>query len=254
MSIKIMSLVWEHSKAKGSVLLTLLAIADYAHDDGTKAFPSIETLAAKTRMSTRQTQYNIRALEEMGEITVHQNRGRSNVNVYQVMIQNMQSLHVSESGTVQDATEKAQSATEKAQPIAPNPLDPSINHQLPIDRGSMTYTQAFETFWKSYPSQGSNKKQAYEAWKRLKPDAATQAAMMAGLERWKRSRRWKDGFVKSAHIWIRDRWWEDDPPMDPGEAAAKPKPQTPLQIKERTSEGEGNPLAHLLKAKGIEIT
>jgi len=34
MSIKVMSYVWEASKAKGSELLLLLAIADHAADDG----------------------------------------------------------------------------------------------------------------------------------------------------------------------------------------------------------------------------
>ncbi len=34
MSIKIMSAVWRYSKAKGSALLVLLAIADFANDQG----------------------------------------------------------------------------------------------------------------------------------------------------------------------------------------------------------------------------
>lgn len=75
MSIKVMSYVWEHSKHKGSELLTLLAIADCAHDDGTNAFPSIATLAKKTRMTARNTQMVIRKLTDSTELALKPNAG-----------------------------------------------------------------------------------------------------------------------------------------------------------------------------------
>ena len=56
MSLRVMNWVWEHSTAKGSELLLLLDIADAADDQGRNAFPSISTLAAKTRMSRRTVQ------------------------------------------------------------------------------------------------------------------------------------------------------------------------------------------------------
>ena len=67
MSIKIMSKVWEHSAMKGSALLLLLAIADFADDDGA-AFPGTETLAAKIRMSERQVIRLRQILYESGEL------------------------------------------------------------------------------------------------------------------------------------------------------------------------------------------
>jgi hypothetical protein len=42
MSIKVMSLVWEKSQAKGKELLLMLAIADFADDWG-EAFPGIKS-------------------------------------------------------------------------------------------------------------------------------------------------------------------------------------------------------------------
>jgi len=39
-----MTYVWEHSSQKGTLLLLLLAVADFADKDG-KAYPSIRTLA-----------------------------------------------------------------------------------------------------------------------------------------------------------------------------------------------------------------
>jgi hypothetical protein len=64
-----MTRVWEHSQCKGSELLLLLAIADHANDDG-YAFPSVATLAQKTRLSRRQVLRVIQHVEAMGELEV----------------------------------------------------------------------------------------------------------------------------------------------------------------------------------------
>lgn len=53
MSIRAWSLVWERTRAKGSNLLMLLAIGDYAKDDGGWAWPSPRTLTKKTRLTER---------------------------------------------------------------------------------------------------------------------------------------------------------------------------------------------------------
>lgn len=69
MSIRIMADVWAFAPQKGSKLLLLLAIADFADDDG-KAFPSLETLSKKIRMSERNTQYLLRTLEKEGALKI----------------------------------------------------------------------------------------------------------------------------------------------------------------------------------------
>ena len=51
-----MTRVWDESKQRGGALLVLLAIADFADDEG-KAFPSVQTLAAKSRLSESQTHH-----------------------------------------------------------------------------------------------------------------------------------------------------------------------------------------------------
>ena len=81
MSIRVMSRVWEESKHEGSALLTLLAIADFADDDG-KAFPSKKTLAKKTRMSARSVQRLVQTLIASGELFVDPNAGRNGTNLY----------------------------------------------------------------------------------------------------------------------------------------------------------------------------
>lgn len=63
-----MSWVFKESKAKLGARCVLLALADYAHDDGSRAFPSIEVLSKKARLGERQTQRVLRDLERGGAI------------------------------------------------------------------------------------------------------------------------------------------------------------------------------------------
>ena len=85
MSITIMANVWASSKQKGSELLMLLAIADFSDDHG-RSWPSVETLANKTRLSKRSAQRLVQALERSGELDVARNQGRKGTNLYQVQI------------------------------------------------------------------------------------------------------------------------------------------------------------------------
>lgn len=85
MSIKCMTRVWDYSTQKGSRLLLMLAIADYAHDDGTGARPSTRTLARKTRMSQQNVLTLINRCEESGELAVVRGRNR-NPNSYVIQL------------------------------------------------------------------------------------------------------------------------------------------------------------------------
>lgn len=69
MSVKIMNNVWQYSKQKGSTLLLLLAIADNASDSG-YAFPGIDYLARKTRLSPRHIIRLVQQIEKTDELTV----------------------------------------------------------------------------------------------------------------------------------------------------------------------------------------
>jgi len=77
MSVKVLSRVWEYSKAKGSALLVMLAIADCCNDQSV-AWPGIEYLAHHSRLSPRQVKRIIAGLEELGELQVYRERGRGN--------------------------------------------------------------------------------------------------------------------------------------------------------------------------------
>lgn len=62
MSIRVLAQVWDSGVYDGGTLLVLLAMADWASDEGTRIFPTISKLAAKARLSDRQVQ---RALDTL---------------------------------------------------------------------------------------------------------------------------------------------------------------------------------------------
>lgn len=66
MSVKIMSQVFDRYPNGGGEMLLALALADHASDDGTRVYPSVAALAAKTRQSERTIQYQLRRMEEAG--------------------------------------------------------------------------------------------------------------------------------------------------------------------------------------------
>ncbi|MEA3327790.1 MAG: helix-turn-helix domain-containing protein [Chloroflexota bacterium] len=84
MSIRTMDRVWKNSTQAGGKLLLLLAIADFANDDG-MAYPGIKTLAEKTRQSRRTVQRQLSMLEKKGEIAIEPGTGRSNTNTFWVL-------------------------------------------------------------------------------------------------------------------------------------------------------------------------
>lgn len=77
MSIKTMSQVWEQSRVKGTDKLALLALADYANDDGF-CFPSYGSFAKKVGVAQRQAMRVVSKLEALGEIWVIERPGHRN--------------------------------------------------------------------------------------------------------------------------------------------------------------------------------
>ena len=65
MSAKVTSLVWSYYNPQrcGAPLITALALADEANDDGGGIFQSVPTLAEKTRQSVRAVRMQLRRLE-----------------------------------------------------------------------------------------------------------------------------------------------------------------------------------------------
>jgi hypothetical protein len=244
MSIRTMSKVWESSQHSGSNLLMLLAVADFSDDDGV-AFPAVEKLARKCRMSKRNAQDRLRELSESGELTILKNQGPppKYPNLFRV---NLGALGVKPTAPVQP-TSRVQSSVKRGEAdctpgVKPTAPKPSVNHQKPSTRSD---DDVFAAFWEQYPKKVA-KTQAMKAWQKLKPSKRLLSDLMAGLERAKSSANWqKDGgqFIPHPATWINGRRWEDESTASASSAAPSlPQPGAVRQrhgIAERFDEVAG---------------
>ncbi|MEV4511358.1 helix-turn-helix domain-containing protein [Dactylosporangium sp. NPDC049525] len=81
-----MTWVWDFSPVGGTERLVLLAVADNAADDGSNAWPSLATLARKTRVDVRTVRRIIRRLEDGGHLLVEVAAGPGGANRYTVVM------------------------------------------------------------------------------------------------------------------------------------------------------------------------
>ena len=88
MSIKIMSMIWGRGPDNQSERFVLLALADYANDEG-ECWPSIEGVARKTCLTDRGVRKIMRRLEETGWLEIEAGGGRKNCNLYRIKTLNI---------------------------------------------------------------------------------------------------------------------------------------------------------------------
>lgn len=124
-----MAAAWKGSRHGGTELLMLLAIADFADDDG-NAYPSVGTLAKKCRMKQRNANYILRTLQTSGELEIRVGEGPYGTNRYRV---NLAALALQPSAGVQRNAGVQRiarpPATHCANPLQPIAAKPSKNHQ-----------------------------------------------------------------------------------------------------------------------------
>jgi hypothetical protein len=135
MSIKHMTLVWEHSKHEGSALLLLLAIADCANELG-EAWPGHRFLAQRIRLSRSAVQYLLAKIIKSHELKIiHRGgSGTADANHYRIALKGQPAGPKSQGqpagplGPVQGQSR----ASDHAQ-ILPEPLEPlePINTNYP---------------------------------------------------------------------------------------------------------------------------
>ncbi|QHE86317.1 helix-turn-helix domain-containing protein [Hydrogenophaga sp. BPS33] len=159
MSVRTMARVWEFSQHGGTHLLMLLAIADFADDQG-HAYPSVTTLAEKCRMQQRNAQAILSTLRNSGELEVRPNEGPRGTNLYRIVLV---------SGGVQGSAPLQRTAP--LQPTAPTPAvlcmegmqptapEPSLNHQEPPVRAKRARRsidgQTFDAWYAEVKASGS---------------------------------------------------------------------------------------------------
>lgn len=83
-----MAEVWKRSQHSGSALLMLLAIGDFADDEG-RAYPAVATLARKVRVKPRAANYTLRELQDSGELDVRIGEGPKGTNLYRIALKRL---------------------------------------------------------------------------------------------------------------------------------------------------------------------
>lgn len=134
MSVRVMAKVWETSRLSGSALLTLLAIADNANDEGV-AFPSQARIAAKTRMSERQVRSIIKKIEASGELLVTKERsGRFFRNRYRIVLSPGKDFLLTGESTGNLASIQPEVATSDESSVEPSLKPSGLNDYESLER------------------------------------------------------------------------------------------------------------------------
>jgi hypothetical protein len=125
MSIKTMSFVWQHATVGGSQLLVLLAMADFADDNGRNIYPSMATLAAKSRLSDSQVRRLVHELIALGLVELIETGGwdgrRNRSNEYRIVLERI--VEPMEGGT-SNLTPPSADARGGTSSMTPPPLHP----------------------------------------------------------------------------------------------------------------------------------
>jgi DNA-binding MarR family transcriptional regulator len=136
--------VWQYSKAEGTRLLVLLALADAADRETRLAFPGIKRIGEYARVNKRQTLAHIKALIEMGELCrIKPARGQRRAE-YEVLIGEkkgaVQATHDPESRVRSDVAVGCSPAQSRVQssvdPIIEPSTEPSTEPPAPPTAGA----------------------------------------------------------------------------------------------------------------------
>lgn len=125
-----MSLIWERAPYTAGSLLVLLALADWANDEGV-AWPSMDRLAEKARIDRRSAQRIVRQLAKDGVLVLEEGGGRSKQHKYRIQTETVANCRPlaeinGDISTTERATFRAQRATSDAETVTPMSPDPLV--------------------------------------------------------------------------------------------------------------------------------
>jgi len=175
-SVRTMAKVWEQSAHAGSELLMLLAIADFADDDG-RAFPSITRLAEKCRTTSRYAIKLLDALVASGELAIVKHGGvmgrGGKTNLYRILLKGSPGItgQVVPHGSPVNPGSVVNSGSGSSEPegrevVHQGSPKPSLNHQEPPVRAKRSrrsgVEQTFDAWRAELRTKGTNLHDAFE--------------------------------------------------------------------------------------------
>lgn len=229
MSIRVMSEVWKHSRAAGVDLLVMLALADFSNDQG-ESFPSLRTLAEKSRLTPRGVCKILDRLQAAGEVRRDRSRGGKNRRTrYSIKPSNSEQHSVNSiqrtANTEWESNETVNSgshalnrqgttnkrgSTESDKPI-PDSLSTKGNRKPTRPAPDPAQLEAFTRFYEAFPLH-VGRAEAEKAWLTLNPDTALAVTIVAAARRYAEGvRDTEPKYIKHPGPWLNGRRWEDEP-------------------------------------------
>jgi DNA-binding transcriptional regulator YhcF (GntR family) len=221
MSIRLMSECWRTDLPTVEKMV-LLVIADHASDDGTEAWPSQATIAAKASISIRTVQRAVNSLVAAGYLWMEKGAGGSancredrRPHRYTINIKRLRGDIVTtrdDRGDIDDGNEATLAPTTGRQSRPMNHPNKPSNE-----------TPEFDMFWKSYPIK-VGKAAAQKAWvKAIKVETAD--VIIAGAIRYADDPNRHPSFTAHAATWLNAHRWND--------SALPPRVLTPEERREK---------------------
>jgi hypothetical protein len=218
--------------------LAYVALLSYAGAEGI-AWPSQGTLAAACSLSRRQTQRALVELRRVGLVAVV--RRKPTGIIYRVVWpRDAPNRRITGESDAPNRRTRCAHQTHQMRPIGAQerirneiqelePLSlPGASAPAPPEREKLIISHTtngetdhgFAEFWSSYPKK-EEEDDARRAWRRLRPDAGLQSAILAAVAAWKQSRQWQQEgggrFIPKPANWLRKGKWKDKPGK-PGES------------------------------------
>jgi hypothetical protein len=118
-SIHVMSPVFRTRMKDPTQKLILLCLADFAHDDGTSAYPSMDTVSALCGCHLRTVRRWMKELQDDGYISLEKPPGYRRPASYRI---NMAKLKEGGQSVPHDEREGGHPCQRRGTPMSPNPL------------------------------------------------------------------------------------------------------------------------------------
>lgn len=248
-SIKLLNHGWRFSKAKGGALLVLLAIADFANDEGV-AYPSIPTLARKARLTPRNTQRSIRHLVATGELVIEEGKGPHRTHLYRIVLadraQQTECQNVRVTKGHSDIYDKEGVTFQPVNPLKRTVIKKELSEGDIMSPSRQTaaavetdppqaVNSLFEEFWSLYPARRGKKLEKAKALKNFsRLTTEDHQLVMVAVSNYSSSELVSKGLgVKDPHRWICDDQgnepWRDwiEPEVRAIKEPSNRKPQLP---------------------------
>lgn len=221
MSIRCITQVLDRSQHTGTDLLMLVVLADYSDDEG-DSFPSVASLARKCRMTLRNAQYILAALQASGELQVMKNEGPKGCNRYRI---NLGALPVvapmkptaplkAASGVKPVSRGDEAGFAKGVKPIAP---EPSLNRQRTVRSNagcSAGTSDLFERFYAAYPRK-VGRPGAQKAFAKCEPTPELVDQMLVAITAQAKALNWSKErlqYVPHPATWLNNERWLDEVP------------------------------------------